>query len=426
MAVNTSNLIPTIGASGIWTLLPPFDALLTQSVSYNCLAVRQLEDIIAAGGDPYQQFYVPQEGSTAGSMLDQYNADLANKVCIVTLQSSSGAVVHVPTSFIQTFPSSGGVPYTNLLLGVDLGAMPDYVDLTFLKQQVANLVKTTVGLTHVQITTVVVSPTTHLSLSDHQVAEAARQANITNTVTPEAKVIALTQQLQASQQAYAALEAFLNANIGKLTGNPTPPTPTDQLDPTVVPSGITLSNNNLTATSTRNGWQSVRGKVSHTSGKYYAEATINALDGAVGFGVCNASQLTSMQIGGDTNGMSIFTTAGGGASGIEYNGGNAQAIGTAPAQGAVLGVAIDLNAKLIWFYNPATQQWNGDVVSRQNPATGQGGLPLTSIAVLNNQPNPVYLGVSVDAAGDALTINAGATAFVNSVPAGFNPWNTAS
>lgn len=425
MAVNTTNLIPTVGSSGIWTLLAPWNVLLTQSVSYNCLAVRKLEDIIAAGGDPYQQVYAPREGSTPGSLQEQYNSDLQNGTCIVTLQSSSGAVIYVPTTFIQSFPSSGGVPYTNLLLAVDLGAMPNYVDLTFLKQQFANLVKTTVGLTKVEITTVVVSPLTNLSSSDHTTAEAARQANITNTVTPEAKVIALTAQLQAVQQAYAQLEAFLNANISKITGNPAPTNPTDQLDPTVVPSGITLSNNNLTATSTRVGWQSARGTVTHTSGKYYAEATINALDGAVGFGVCNASQLNSTQIGSDTNGMSIFTTAGGGASGIEFNGGNAQAIGTAPTQGQVLGVAVDLNAKLVWFYNPATQQWNGDVIARQNPATGQGGLPLTSIAILNSAANPVYLGVSLDAAGDALTVNAGATAFVNAVPAGFNPWNTA-
>lgn len=425
MAVNTTNLIPTIGASGVWTLLPPFNALLTQSASYACLAIRKLEDIIAAGGDPYQQIYAPREGTTPGSLQDQYDSDLANGICIVTLQSSSGATVLVPTSFIQSFPASGGVPYTNLIMGVDLGAMPDYVDLTFLKQQIANLVKTTVGLTQVEITTVVVSPTTHLSAADHQTAEAARQANITNTVTPEAKVIALTQQLQSLQQSYAALEAFIQANIDKLTGNPAPTNPTDQLDPAVVPNGITLSNNNLTATSTKVGWQSARGKVSHSAGKYYAEATINVLDGAVGFGVCNASQLSAAQVGSDTNGMGIFTTAGGGASGIEFNGGNAQAIGTAPAQGAVLGVAVDLNAKLVWFYNPATQQWNGDVVSRQNPATGQGGLPLQSIAVLNGQPNPVFLGVSLDAAGDALTINAGATAFVNPVPSGFNPWNTA-
>lgn len=419
MAVITTNLIPTIGVTGVFQLTSPFDTLLVANASYTCLEVRQLEGIIASGNDPYQMYYVPQTVSQ-----DQYNADLANGVCIITLQSSSGSVLYVPSSYIAAFPSTGGVPYTNLMMGVDLGPMPDYVDLSFLKQQIANLVKTTVGLTAVSITTVVCSPTVNLSAADHKTAEAARQANITNTTTPESQVIALTAQLQALQLQYANLESFLQANIGKITGTTTP-APVDQLDPTAVPAGITLSNGNLTATSTVTGWQTARGTVSHTSGKYYAEATINTLAEAVGFGVCNAQQLNSKQVGADTNGMSIFTVAGGASSGIEYNGGNAQSIGTAPAQAAVLGVAVDLNAKLAWFYNPATSQWNGDVITSQNPATGLGGLPLAAIAFLNSQVTPVYLAVSTDGKTDAITINAGATAFVNAVPTGFNKWNTA-
>lgn len=421
MTVITTSLVPTINSSGIFTLTPPYNTLLTASASYTCLAIRALEDIIASGSDPYSQYYQPQ---SIGQ--DQYTADLSNGVCIVTLQSSSGSVVYVPSSYIASFPSSGGVAYTNLLLGVDLGAMPNYVDLTFLKQQIANLVKTTVGLTAVAITTVVVSPTTNISAADHALAEAARLANITNTKTPESQVIALTAQLQSLQLAYANLEAFLQANVGKIEGNPTPTVPNATFDPAVVPAGITLSNGNLTATSTVAGWQSARANSGQTVGKFYAEATINTLNEAVGFGICNAQQLNSKQIGTDTNGMMIFTEAAGAGGGIQYNGGTAQAIGTPPAQGAVLGIAIDLTQKLGWFYNPATQQWNGDVITNQNPATGLGGLPLSAIAVPGGTATTVYLGASLDASGDAVTINAGATAFVNAVPAGFNPWNTAS
>lgn len=420
MAVITTNLIPTIGITGVFTLTSPFDTQLVANASYTCLAVRQLEDYLASGGDPFTQFYQPQNLSQ-----DQYNSDIALGVCIVTLQSSSGAVLYVPSSYIASFPATGGVPYTNLILGVDLGAMPDYVDLTFLKQQIANLVKTTIGLLSVQITTVVVSPTTNISSADHKTAEAARLNNITNTQTPEQQVVALTKQLQALQLQYANLESFLNANIDKITGNPTPTNPVDQLDAALLPAGLTLSNGNLTATSTTAGWKSVRGTVSHQSGKYYAEATINTLAEAVGFGVCNASLLNTEQVGADTNGMSIFTVLGGGASGIQYNGGVAQAIGTAPVQGQVLGVAVDLNAKLGWFYNPATQQWNGDVIANQNPATGLGGLPLAAIAFPASVVTPVYLAVSADGATDAITINAGGVAFIHTAPTGFNKWNTA-
>jgi hypothetical protein len=427
MAVITNNLIPDVGASGVWSLTAPYSSLINASASYVCLAVRQLEDIIAAGGDPYSMYYVPQEGDVAGSLKDQYTADLANSVCIVTLQASSGPVYYIPTSYITSFPASGGVPYQACLLAVDIGALPESTDLTFLKQQIANLVKTTVGLTSVAITTVVASATTNLSQSDHLKAVAARQANITNTVTPEAQVIALQKELQSLQTAYANLEQFIQQNIGVLTGTTPPATPSDQLDAAVKAPGLTLSNGNLTATSTVAGWQSARGTYEHTSGKYYAEATFAALVGALAFGVCNANQLPGQEVGADTNGMSIFATAGGGASGVEFNGAVAQSVGaTAPAQGQTVGVAVDLNAKLVWFYNPATSQWNGDVIANQNPATGIGGLPLASIAVSAGAAQPVYLGVSCDASGDEITINAGAAAWANAIPSGFVPWNTAS
>jgi hypothetical protein len=426
MAVITTSLVPDVGTTGVWALTTPYDALINATASYKCLEVRQLQGIIAAGNDPYSLYYAPQEGDNAGSLKDQYTADLAAGVCIVTLQSSSGAVVYVPTTFIASFPASGGIAYQALMLAVDIGVLPEYVDLTFLKQQMANLVKTTVGLPSVAITTVVVSPTTNLSQDDHNRAEAARKANITNTVTPEAQVIALTKQLQSVQQAYAALEQFVEDNIDKLSGTTPPPNPTDQLDASLVPAGITLSNANLTATSTVAGWESVRGTVEHTSGKYYAEATINTLVGSVAFGVCNANQLTSNELGGDTNGISIQALPSGADAGVRYNGSITQDLGVSPAAGQTVGIAIDLNAKLAWFYNPVTQQWNGDVVANQNPATGVGGIALANVAVISSVAQAVYLGVSVDAVTDALTINAGASAWVNPLPAGFNPWNTAS
>jgi hypothetical protein len=421
MAVITTSLIPDISTSGVFTLTAPFNSLLTANASYTCLAVRQLEDIIASGNDPYQMYYVPQ-----GISQDQYNSDLALGVCIVTLQASSGAVVYIPSSYIASYPSKGGVPYTNLMLAVDLGAMPNYVDLTYLKQQITDLVKTTIGLTDVLIQTVVVSPTTNISAADHAVAEAARRANITNTVTPGAQVIALTAQLEAMQLAYANLEAFLQANAAKIAGNPTPAPPVDQIDSTVAPAGMTLSASNLAATSTVAGWQSARGTVGQTVGQFYAEATVTALVGAVAFGICNAAQLNTSEVGSDTNGISIFTVAGGASSGIVHNGTVLQAVGAAPIQGQTLGIAVNLTTKLIWLYNPATQQWNGDVITNQNPATGLGGLPLTSVVLPSGTVEPCYLALSLDAIGDAVTLNAGASTFVNTPPTGFNPWNTAS
>jgi len=84
------------------------------------------------------------------------------------------------------------------------------------------------------------------------------------------------------------------------------------------------------------------------------------------------------------------------------------------ASGNVLGMAVDLTAKLIWWrINGGI--WNGDPTA--NPATGVGGF---SIAAYTGAVH--YLIASGDLTCVS-TVNFGATAFAAAAPAGFSPWD---
>jgi hypothetical protein len=81
------------------------------------------------------------------------------------------------------------------------------------------------------------------------------------------------------------------------------------------------------------------------------------------------------------------------------------------ANGDIIGVAIDIAAKLIWFRVAPSGNWNGSGTA--NPVTGTGGVDITSIVT-----GPLYPIEGINGVG-AITANFGASAFTGAVPSGF-------
>lgn len=200
------SLIPAISTRGLYTLAAPFNAQVLPAVPYTCVAVRKLEDIVAAGGDPKAQYY------TANGIADSvYETDVADGVCIVSLQAAEGSWIYVPSSFITIMPDQGGIPYRTIVLGVSMGAIPDALDLTYIKTQITAIVKDNLGI-DTTIQEVAISPPGNLSQAEHATLEAARQVNITNRTTERAKLLAMTAERDAALAKIAELEAYVIAN----------------------------------------------------------------------------------------------------------------------------------------------------------------------------------------------------------------------
>jgi len=185
--------------------------------------------------------------------------------------------------------------------------------------------------------------------------------------------------------------------------------------------GVDFQNNNLTITNTEAFGTPVgaRSTTRRTSGKLYAEFNTLLFAAQSGVGIGNAT--TTFAGWGGTEGSSpgpaqdgagIFQNQNGTiwVDQVEQN--NWAGISL---NNAVVSVAIDLGANLIWFRTNGGH-WNG--ITGANPATGVGGWDISGIVT-----SPIYLYAVVFGEDDQVTMNAGASAFVYTVPSGFTAWD---
>jgi hypothetical protein len=168
---------------------------------------------------------------------------------------------------------------------------------------------------------------------------------------------------------------------------------------------MTLSAGNLTATSTA-GSGGVRG-VSYASGKFYWECAMATWANAnTAPGIASASAILS-NFGATPTQAALVRQ-----NGLIWvnNVSTGNSLG-ARASGDVIGIALDIGSRLIWFRLAPSGNWNGS--STANPATGTGGL---NISGLLGALYPAFAGA---ASGDQCSINVGGSSFVGSVPSGF-------
>jgi hypothetical protein len=106
----------------------------------------------------------------------------------------------------------GGVPYTAIVLGINIGAVPNYLDLSAIKQRIVDAVRETIGVTST-VAQVAISPTKNLPQSDHNAIEASRVSNITATRTDRALYLEAQAQRDALTLKVQELEAYIAANL---------------------------------------------------------------------------------------------------------------------------------------------------------------------------------------------------------------------
>lgn len=201
------------------------------------------------------------------------------------------------------------------------------------------------------------------------------------------------------------------------------PPPTTTWDPSVLPSGMALSNSNLTATSSGTNSVAVRSTVSKATGKFYWEITYNTVKANISSGIGNASESNTPPagLGADTNAMAYYGVTPVGA--IYYNGTVVSSGQTTQcANGDVIGWAVDFTNKLFWISSTAMRSngfaWNNSTTA--NPATGVGGISFARTGITTG---PWYAIFNDETGGAIATINFGPSGFAQSVPMGFSSWD---
>jgi hypothetical protein len=165
-------------------------------------------------------------------------------------------------------------------------------------------------------------------------------------------------------------------------------------DPAAKASGITLSGGDLTALASDADVYSVISTIGKSSGKWYCEVTYNTLVAA-----------TATSIGVRLNSESLTSLVGSSTSGYGYNdvgekktNGVDTSYGGTPANGSVIGILLNMDDGEISF------RWNNN----------DYGVAFTGLS------GTFYVGFSSGYGANQVTANFGASAFVYSVPAGYN------
>lgn len=201
-------ILPNIGASGVIKLKAPFDHLCAENVPYEVSGVRLLSDITATGQDPFGLYYQPYEIEE-----DKYLQDVKDGVCLLSLRSPTGETVFVPNSYLISLPVSMGIPYSTMMVAVNLGALPHDLSLSYFMAQVQAFAHDLLGVGNADVRAIKASTTTYLSVEDSETIENARKVIMQDVITDAAKLRTAEESLQQLRQTNDDLEAFILTHL---------------------------------------------------------------------------------------------------------------------------------------------------------------------------------------------------------------------
>jgi len=203
----SDNVLPTIGSSGSYKLLAPFDTIITEGERYTCQGIRSLNDYLANNEDPYKDIYVKYRIPDA-----DYELDLQNNMHIVSLQSDIGHWLYVPARYISTYPMVNGIPYRSYVLTASLPSFPVDRDLSFLQTEVRNLCMDTLGVVPT-VKFVESSRVVLVSSGKHDTLTTARAGVSQGRGTDRARYMELLYRHDQALAKIAELEAYIKRRL---------------------------------------------------------------------------------------------------------------------------------------------------------------------------------------------------------------------
>lgn len=165
-------IIPEIDATGKYKFKAPFDSLGNDQTEFTCMSIRRLTDLLSSGENPYKKYYQPY-----GIIESDYDADVANNVSIIGLQSTMGSWLYIPNSYLLSYPDVSGVRYVLMVLGVHVGAIAETTNLEPIMGEIDDLIFSRLGI-RAEIKPVIVSQPSLVGYDDHEVIEQVRKNNI--------------------------------------------------------------------------------------------------------------------------------------------------------------------------------------------------------------------------------------------------------
>lgn len=196
-----SHLVPPIGSRGRFTAAAPFT--VNPGVVYQCTALRRFSDIEKQQLRVEETFYAP-----FGLGATEVSRDRSQGVYIVTLEADDRAPLYIPTSYITSYPDGAYRTYHRMVVSAEIGPVPDYMDLTFLKAQLAALVSDTTGV-EPTVALGIAPMSTTVTPEEHELREIARVNAIKHRTTDYARFLAEREKNQRLEARVRMLEDIL-------------------------------------------------------------------------------------------------------------------------------------------------------------------------------------------------------------------------
>lgn len=205
-----TRLTPAVGLRGVFGVSAPF--VVGAGVEYRVSAVERFTKIMGDGDDLFQELYAKNQIPE-----DKFNEDVAADACLVTLQPEYGTPIVVPDTYITTYPRNDLYRYRRLILAVDMGPIPNNLDVSYLQQTFATAASDLIGV-DAKVDLVEIPQEDSVTPEQHDINEATRKSKIKTRTTVYAEAETLRQQNQNLMDTQKRLIQLLEQN----GINPTP------------------------------------------------------------------------------------------------------------------------------------------------------------------------------------------------------------
>ncbi len=176
-----AKLTPTVNTSGKYKVRLPWR--INENSILTCLAVRSFDDIYNKNEDVYEVYY-ERYGLTNGLDVNGQPFDFEKERLllpnIITLVDAAGGIYYVPDTFITSMPTQSDIPYSERIMSVSLGPMPDALEIDNIVTEVMELIKSKTGMTNVNIVQHSLALLDNPTYDEHLAMERVRKASLAN------------------------------------------------------------------------------------------------------------------------------------------------------------------------------------------------------------------------------------------------------
>lgn len=199
---------PAMYARGAYELKQPWNA--ASNKVYTCIAIRSFEDIYKQNEDVYTTYYKQYmlDGETVNGAVFSFAEETAALPNICTLRSENNEIIYVPDTYILSYPNTTLVPYSNVVLGVTLGPLPDELDLIGISESIKDSVKKFYGI-DISISTMRIPTSTNPTPEEHEQLEEVRLGAITANTSMEEQLEKALATIDDQRNYIAQLELSL-------------------------------------------------------------------------------------------------------------------------------------------------------------------------------------------------------------------------